>query len=233
VQLLRQWKSKENSTDIFSLYGITEVSCCTTVHKVEIQNEAQSFDCDACETQVPSQQGAVPLGNALSQTLLSVKNDSGVEIFTGEGELYIGSMERMYLIDSETVQNLHFPLYRATGDIVKVDGCNKRVFYVGCKDNMIKWFGHKLSLEHVQQVVAAYRGIEHSQCVWEAHTRRLGLLAKVEQSKDEDQHFTMGLKCHFRKHLQPPFIPDVIVKLKCFPLSSHGKLDHFMLKCLL
>lgn len=90
VQVLRQWKSKENSTDIFSLYGITEVSCCTTVHKVEIQNEAQSFDCDACETQVPSQQGAVPLGNALSQTLLSVKNDSGVEIFTGEGELYIG-----------------------------------------------------------------------------------------------------------------------------------------------
>lgn len=88
---------------------------------------------------------------------------------------------------------------------------------------MIKWFGHKLSLEHVQQVVAAYRGIEHSQCVWEAHTRRLGLLAKVEQSKDEDQHFTMGLKCHFRKHLQPPFIPDVIVKLKCFPLSNHGE----------
>jgi len=26
----------------------------------------------------------------LSQTLLSVKNDSGEEIFTGEGELYIG-----------------------------------------------------------------------------------------------------------------------------------------------
>ena len=31
-----------------------------------------------------------------------------------------GSMERICLIDSETVQSLHFPLYRATGDIVKV-----------------------------------------------------------------------------------------------------------------
>jgi hypothetical protein len=29
-------------------------------------------------------------------------------------------MERICLIDSETVQSLHFPVYRATGDIVKV-----------------------------------------------------------------------------------------------------------------
>ena len=97
------------------------------------------------------------------------------------------------------------------------------MFYVGRKDNMIKRFGHKVSLEHVQQVAAAYRGIEQSHCVWEAHTRRLGLLIKVEQSKDEDPHFIMALKCHLRKHLQPPFIPDMIVKLKCFPLSSHGE----------
>jgi acyl-CoA synthetase len=88
--VLRQWKSKENSTDIFNLYGITEVSCWATIHKVVIQNVAQSFDCDACETEVPSQQDSVPLGNALSQTLLSVKNDSGEEVNTGEGELYIG-----------------------------------------------------------------------------------------------------------------------------------------------
>jgi hypothetical protein len=32
-------------------------------------------------------------------------------------------MERVCLIDNETVQNLHFPLYRATGDIVKVSIC--------------------------------------------------------------------------------------------------------------
>jgi acyl-CoA synthetase len=96
VQVLTQWKSKKNSTDIFNLYGITEVSCWATVHKVVTQNVAQSFDCDACETEVPSQQDAVPLGSALSQTLLSVKNDSGEEVFTGEGELYIGEYVFVY-----------------------------------------------------------------------------------------------------------------------------------------
>ena len=106
------------------------------------------------------------------------------------------------------------------------------MFYVGRKDNTIKRFGHKVSLEHVQQVTAAYRGIEQSHCVWEAHTRRLGLLVKVEQSKDEDPHFIMALKCHLHKHLQPPFIPDVIVKLKCFPLSSHGEFCLYLIfKC--
>jgi acyl-CoA synthetase len=97
VQVLRQWKSKENNTEIFSVYGITEVSCWATVHKVVIQNVAQSFDCNACETQVPSQQDAIPLGNALSETLLSVKNDSGEEVFTGEGELYIGECVCLYI----------------------------------------------------------------------------------------------------------------------------------------
>jgi acyl-coenzyme A synthetase/AMP-(fatty) acid ligase len=98
------------------------------------------------------------------------------------------------------------------------------MFYVGRKDNMIKRFGHKVSLEQVQQVAAAYRSIEQSHCVWEAHSKRLGLFVKVEQSKEEDPHFIMALKFHLLKHLQPPFIPDVIVKLKSFPLSSHGEL---------
>jgi acyl-CoA synthetase len=90
VQVLRQWKSKENNTEIFSVYGITEVSCWATVHEVMIQSVAQLSDCNACEMQVTSQQDAVPLGKALSETLLAVKNELGEDVFTGEGELYIG-----------------------------------------------------------------------------------------------------------------------------------------------
>jgi acyl-CoA synthetase len=90
VQVLGQWKTKQNKTEIFSMYGITEVSCWATVHKVLIPDVAQLFDHNDCGMHVSSQQDPVPLGNALSQTLLAVKDDSGEEIFTGEGELYIG-----------------------------------------------------------------------------------------------------------------------------------------------
>jgi acyl-CoA synthetase len=90
VQVLRQWKSRENNTEIFNVYGITEVSCWATAHKVVIQDEAQSSGRNVCETQDLSQQDPVPLGNALSHTLLKIKDNLGEEIFSGEGELYIG-----------------------------------------------------------------------------------------------------------------------------------------------
>jgi acyl-CoA synthetase len=106
MQVLRQWKSRENNTEIFSVYGITEVSCWATVHKVVFQNVAESFDCKACEMQLPSQQDAVPLGNALSETLLSVKNDSGEEVSIGEGELYIGECVCLYIYCSVVSQLL-------------------------------------------------------------------------------------------------------------------------------
>jgi acyl-CoA synthetase len=90
LQVLRQWKSRENKTEIFNAYGITEVSCWATFHKIVFQDEAQSFVHNACRTQDPNQQDPVPLGNALSNTLLSVKDNLDEEIFSGEGELYVG-----------------------------------------------------------------------------------------------------------------------------------------------
>jgi acyl-CoA synthetase len=97
VQVLGQWKMKQNKTEIFNVYGITEVSCWATVHKVVVPDVAQSFAHNDCDTRAPSQQDPVPLGNALSQTLLAVRDASGEEIFTGEGELYIGEYVFVYL----------------------------------------------------------------------------------------------------------------------------------------
>lgn len=103
VQVLERWKSKQNKTEIFNVYGITEVSCWATVHKVVIPDVAQSFDHNDCGTHAPSQQDPVPLGNALSQTLLAVKDESGVEVFTGEGELYVGEYMFVCLFSYLTV----------------------------------------------------------------------------------------------------------------------------------
>jgi hypothetical protein len=61
-----------------------------------ISDVPQSFDHNDCGTHAPSQQDPVPLGNALSQTLLAVRDESGEELFTGEGELYVG--EYMFVL---------------------------------------------------------------------------------------------------------------------------------------
>jgi hypothetical protein len=48
----------------------------------------------------------VPLGNALSQTLLAVKDESGEELSTGEGELYIGEFIQLTYSSVSTAENL-------------------------------------------------------------------------------------------------------------------------------
>lgn len=98
------------------------------------------------------------------------------------------------------------------------------MFYIGRKDNIIKRFGHKVSLAHVEQVATSNRYIEQSCCVWEAHIKKLGLFVKLEQNEGDDRNFLRPLKCHLLKHLQPSSIPDVILKLRSFPLSDHGEL---------
>lgn len=81
-----------------------------------------------------------------------------------------------------------------------------------------------MSLDHVERVVAANGAIEQICCVWEEHAKKLGLFVKLEQSKADDQHFLRVLKFYLMKHLHPSSIPDVIMKLKSFPLSRHGEL---------
>lgn len=103
------------------------------------------------------------------------------------------------------------------------------MIYVGRKDNILKRFGHKVSLNHVERVVATNRCIEQSCCVWEPHIKKLGLFVKVEQNKRDDKQFLRALKFYLVKHLQPPSIPDVIMELKSFPLSCHGELHMYKL----
>jgi acyl-coenzyme A synthetase/AMP-(fatty) acid ligase len=98
------------------------------------------------------------------------------------------------------------------------------MFCVGRKDNVVKRYGHKVSLDHVERFVAANRYIEQSCCVWEPHIKKLGLFVKVEENKRDDKQFLRALKLHLVKHLHPSSIPDVIVELKSFPLSCHGEL---------
>lgn len=79
-------------------------------------------------------------------------------------------------------------------------------------------------MDNVQQVASANGSIEQTCCVWEEHIKKLGLFVKLEESKADDQHFLRALKFYLMKHLHPSSIPDVIMKLKCFPLSHHGEL---------
>ncbi|XP_077964954.1 beta-alanine-activating enzyme isoform X3 [Gasterosteus aculeatus] len=78
--LLRSWRHRDNRTHVYNVYGITEVSCWASAHRLP---EALLQAGDASP---PS----VPLGAALMDTRLEVRDERGRVVAEGEGQLFVG-----------------------------------------------------------------------------------------------------------------------------------------------
>ncbi|KAM7291043.1 hypothetical protein ISCGN_027618 [Ixodes scapularis] len=120
VRVLKRWKSNGNATQLFNLYGITEVSCWATCQKINLGSN-----------------GAVPLGDPLAGTVLEVRKDSGEVIEEGEGRLFIGGTNRRCLVGNETWQDVDPVLLRDSGDRVKK--CGNVFTFLGRNDSSFKY----------------------------------------------------------------------------------------------
>ncbi|KAJ4435954.1 hypothetical protein ANN_18577 [Periplaneta americana] len=107
--------------------------------------------------------------------------------------------------------------------MVKVDTSSREIVYIGRKNNIVKRFGHRVSMDHVEQIVNNLEFIDRSICVWNINVQRLGLFVKLKESEEDNQQFYRTLRSHLLKHLHPSSIPDVIINLETFPLTCHGK----------
>ena len=221
IGTLNNWKMKGNNTDIFNVYGITEVSCWASIHKIIL----------AKETDI-NEDLEIPLGNALSSTILKVKDELSNDIVDGEGELFIGSKERVCFIDDETVQNIEFPVFRATGDIVKIDGSNNKIVYIGRKNNVIKRFGHRVSLDKINNFVNQLSSVAQGCCIWNEEIKKLGLFLRPEKCRD-DKNFQKDIREYLIKNFHRSHVPDIFITVDSIPLTSHGKVDCCKLKHLM
>ena len=97
VTTLRHWKHAECKTELYNLYGITEVSSWATCHHISEEELSRSKDCvaskraerDECDF---SEQAvlSVSLGVPLLDTLVEVRDRSGEVLTEGIGQLFIG-----------------------------------------------------------------------------------------------------------------------------------------------
>ena len=76
LESLLETKHPRNSTKIYNIYGITEVSCWASVNEV-------------VTTSLPCRTNY--LGQALSQTILQVRDETGEVVENGTGILHIGN----------------------------------------------------------------------------------------------------------------------------------------------
>ncbi|XP_048392515.2 beta-alanine-activating enzyme isoform X1 [Stegostoma tigrinum] len=215
LNVLKSWRGEGNKTEIFNLYGITEVSSWATYYKIPEESL-----CSA----TPLHEECVPLGFPLLGTVLDVVDNSGQVIHEGKGQVFIGGKERVCLLDNEKA--VCPGTMRATGDWVIVkDG---HMYYIGREDNQIKRHGKRVNLERIQQVAESLKQVEVS--VVAKYDQVKLILFVVPKGipklrKGETTNFCRDILLDLEKSLSSHEIPDHVVEIDSVPLTTHGKVD--------
>ncbi|CAN2388622.1 Acyl-CoA synthetase family member 4 [Pristimantis euphronides] len=203
--VLKSWRQPGNKTLIFNLYGVTEVSSWATYYEVpESVLNSPSWVNDS-----------VPLGNPLHGTRVEVRNDDGVVVEEGEGQVYLGGRQRVCFLDAE--MTLPYGTMRGTGDWVQLQDGN--MFYLGRRDNQIKRHGKRLNTEYIQQVVEELEPVESCAVIW---FKAKQLVCFVVPKRPLEKK---SLWRYLQTHLLSYALPDDLVLVDCLPHTKHGKID--------
>ncbi|XP_059923034.1 beta-alanine-activating enzyme isoform X2 [Gadus macrocephalus] len=246
--LLRSWRQEGNRTQMYNVYGITEVSCWASCHQVPESLLKSSHQAAS----------SIPIGAPLLNTSVEVRDDWGCVITAGQGQLFIGGQERVCLIDDESTM---VPgTMRATGDWVEMEG--KHLHYLGRRDRLVKRNGQRVNLDTVQQVMMSLPQVEScavglfkdlrlvafvvaspsvhqvaatplqaelSLSVPGDHEGDRGFLADLPEDGSRSE---APIRVLHRVVLQQlsllvpsASIPDSLVLVQALPLTAHGKVD--------
>uniref|UniRef100_A0A8D0NSE9 Beta-alanine-activating enzyme n=2 Tax=Sus scrofa TaxID=9823 RepID=A0A8D0NSE9_PIG len=203
LPVLRSWRGVGNKTQIFNIYGITEVSSWATFYRIpeKILNSKDALP--------------VPLGSPLLETAVEVRGTDGFAIQEGSGQVFLGGRNRVCFLDDEMTVPLG--TMRATGDFVTLkDG---EMFFLGRKDSQIKRHGRRLNTELVRQVAEGLQQVESCAVTW-YNQEKLILFVVSKDDLVKDDIFK-----ELQKHLPNHAVPDELVEIDSLPFTSHGKID--------
>ncbi|KAL6438049.1 hypothetical protein ACFW04_004363 [Cataglyphis niger] len=211
MKLILKASHIQNTTRIFNIYGITEISCWSSINEITKNNIDESC-----------------LGEPLSETTFQVRNENNEMITSGEGTLYIGSINRICIIENEIDEDLNKPIFRNTGDIVSTDDLG-RIFYNGRRNNIIKRFGNKVNLWELEKVTMELNFVRLCATFWDAKSHKLYLCISTTKPKEEFPRLKEDIMSHL-KILSAIYKPDKIIIIDDFNFTTSGKICHASLK---
>ncbi|KAL0102094.1 hypothetical protein PUN28_018561 [Cardiocondyla obscurior] len=211
VKLLKEASHPQNTTRLFNIYGITEISCWSSVKEIIKSNEDE-----------------VCLGEPLSETVFQIRNKENEIITTGDGTLYIGSTTRICIIGNETEENFNKPVFRNTGDIVFIDD-HLKIFYRGRQNNIIKRFGNKVNLRELERVTTELNFVRNCATFWDTENHKLYLCLTVRDTKEKIFKLKNDVLSHL-KILPAIYKPNQIIIVEYFNFTTSGKICQASLK---
>lgn len=92
--------------------------------------------------------------------------------------------------------------------------------YVGRKDNMVKRWGYRVSLEQVEYLTMSCSEVDEACCVLQGDCLCLFVSLHTDSSKLDTVR--IKLKSLLLSHLNKASVPDMIIQQDSMPLTRHG-----------
>jgi len=221
AKLKRLFDTYGDHADIHNVYGPTECTCICSSYQLSLAD----FE---------DLKGLPPLGRMsdnFSYLILDEKNESVKNGEFGElcllgpnvGKGYYNDQERT---DSSFIQNPYNKNYSEllykTGDLVRFNPDDEKIYIHGRKDNQIKHMGYRIELEEVEAALSCISYVSQS-AVLQSRPRGLSqLLAVVSINNDvQEQQLRKDLKIIIPDYM----IPSVFYFEKHLPKNQNGKID--------
>jgi D-alanine--poly(phosphoribitol) ligase subunit 1 len=210
-----------DTSEFFNVSGPTECTCICSSYKITTEDFRDL-------------QGFPALGSIAANFSYLILDDKNRKVPNGElGELCLlgPNVGLGYYNDPERtaasfVQNPYNQPFREimykTGDLVRLDPADSKLYIHGRKDNQIKHMGYRIELEEIEN--ALYR-IEYVSEAIAIHSNSAGLsriiaILAVRQQSSGDQ-----LRQDLRRLIPDYMIPSAFYYEDAFPKNSNGKVD--------
>lgn len=92
--------------------------------------------------------------------------------------------------------------------------------YVGRKDNMVKRWGYRVSLEQVEYLAVSCSEVAEACCVLQGDC--LCLFVSLHTDSPTIDTLRFKLKSLLLSHLNKASVPDMIIQQDSIPLTRHG-----------
>ncbi|XP_072040786.1 beta-alanine-activating enzyme-like [Amphiura filiformis] len=211
--VIHQWCSKNNKTDFYNIYGITEVSCWASLYRIpneDIHNDVNQ---------------SVPIGDPLDDTIIEVRDKHGIRVSHGCGTVFIGGTQRFCYLENEEASVESKTVMRDTGDLV--EATKRGHVCIGRQDDQIKRHGKRITLTQIQQSVEMLDCVSSCAAVLNKQQLLLFCVPTDKQISPIPQCISHShpLLSQLQGILPSHGMPDNAFWVSNFPVTLHGKLD--------
>ena len=225
VKLKKLYDIYSDSSQLFNVYGPTECTCICSSYKITGDD-------------LRDLHGLPPLGRIAGNFSFLILDDHGKRVSDGEvGELFLlgSNVGKGYYNDplrtaESFVQNPYNTNFREvmykTGDLVRMNPGDGKLYIHGRKDNQIKHMGYRIELEEVEAAMHLLDYVAEAVALHSDINGMSRIVAVVASGKKfEDDEIRRDL----RRIIPDYMIPSVFHRADLLPKNPNGKVDRLQL----